>query len=152
MDFTLTSSSFADGATIPRLHTCEDEGVSPELEWEGFHETTRSFALIMHDPDTPKGDVTHWMIWDLASSTTSLAENAGSKSSATVGANEHGEEKYLPPTPPRGDPPHRYIFTLYALDVARLGLDRGSKRATVQTAVEQHALAKATLIGKFGRK
>src|ERR1700744_417822 len=99
MSFQLTSPSFQDGAPIPELHTCEGKGVSPELEWEGFPETTRSFALIMHDPDAPKGDVTHWMVWDLTSSTTSLAEDAGSKAVGTIGANEQVEEKNLLPTP-----------------------------------------------------
>ncbi|MDB6095293.1 MAG: hypothetical protein JWM32_2855 [Verrucomicrobia bacterium] len=122
------------------------------MAWHEAPKGTQSFALIMHDPDTSKGDVTHWLLWDIGASEQSLAEDSAKRPTGANGANEHGKIAYLPPTPPRGDPPHRYIFELFALDVSKLGLKRGAKRDELEAAIEPHVLETARLVGRFGRE
>jgi Raf kinase inhibitor-like YbhB/YbcL family protein len=149
--FQLASPSFGDDQPIPARHTCEGEGTSPELAWSRPPDGVKGFALIMHDPDAPKGDFTHWLLWDIPANETSLAEGAGGQSAGATGVNSRGDVAYLPPTPPPGDPPHRYIFELYALDVATPGLSRGSTREQLEAAIGPHTLAAARLTGRFGR-
>lgn len=152
MKFLLSSPAFANGATIPIKHTCDGAKISPELRWENPPPGTRSLVLIMHDPDTSHGDVTHWLLWDLPPSRRVLPEGWGNSERGATGANEHGETSYLPPTPPRGEPAHRYIFELYALDVDELGLPVGSSRTVVEAAIRTHRLGETRLVGKFGRR
>ena len=149
--FQLASPAFGNDQLIPARHTCEGDGISPELAWSAPPVAVRSFALLMHDPDAPKGDFTHWLLWDIPATETSLAEGKGSQSSGATGTNSRNDVAYLPPTPPPGDSPHRYIFELYALDVSTLGLRRGSNRKEFEAAIRPHVLAGARLIGRFGR-
>ncbi|HEY8995477.1 MAG TPA: YbhB/YbcL family Raf kinase inhibitor-like protein [Lacunisphaera sp.] len=149
--FQLASPSFGNDQPIPARHTCEGEGTSPELAWSEPPKGAKGFALSMHDPDAPKGDFTHWLLWDIPVSETSLAEGSGLQSSGATGSNSRGDVAYFPPAPPPGDPPHRYIFELYALDVATLGLPRGSPRDEFEAALASHVLAGARLTGRFGR-
>jgi Raf kinase inhibitor-like YbhB/YbcL family protein len=149
--FHLASPSFGNDQSIPARHTADGEGISPELAWSRPPSGTRSFALLMHDPDSPKGDFTHWLLWDIPSNETSLAEGTGNQSAGATGANSRGDVAYLPPTPPPGDPPHRYIFELYALDIPTLGLPRGSGRQAFLAAISPHVVVAAQLTGRFGR-
>jgi Raf kinase inhibitor-like YbhB/YbcL family protein len=150
--FQLASPSFGDNQPIPARHSCEGEGSSPELAWSEPPKGVKGFALCMHDPDSPKGDFTHWLLWDIPATETSLAEGTGSQSSGASGSNSRGDVAYLPPAPPPGDPPHRYIFELYALDVPSLGLPRGSRREEFEAALRSHVLAGARLTGLFRRR
>jgi Raf kinase inhibitor-like YbhB/YbcL family protein len=152
MALTLTSDVFFEGDTIPKKYTCDGDNISPELEWEGSPDAVRSFALIMHDPDAPKGDFTHWMLWDIPQSTESLPEGAGSASVGISGKNSFGEIGYGGPCPPPGGGPHRYVFELYALDVASLELFADTQRPDLDAILEQHTLAKAQLTGIYERK
>lgn len=149
--FQLASPSFGNDQPIPTRHTCEGEGSSPELAWSRPPEGGKSFALLMHDPDAPRGNFTHWLLWDIPANETSLAEGTGSQSAGATGANGHGDVAYLPPSPPRGDSPHRYIFEIYALDVPVLDLPRGADRKEFEAAIGPHVLAAARLTGRFGR-
>lgn len=119
--------------------------------WDDPPGETKSFALIMHDPDAPHGDVTHWLLWDLPAFKRTLGEDDGRQPGGATGCNEHGEISYLPPTPPKGDRPHRYLFELFALDVSELGLPLGTSREPLETALNEHALGVAQLVGTFGR-
>src|SRR4051812_39008598 len=110
--FQLASPSFGNDQPIPVRHTCEGEGSSPELAWSHPPAGTRSYALLMHDPDAPTGDFTHWLLWDIPTDETSLAEGTGNQSAGATGANSRRDIAYLAPSPPPGDPPHRYIFEL----------------------------------------
>lgn len=151
----LTSEAFEDGGTIPRRYTCDDEDVSPALEWEGAPEGTVSFALVVHDPDAPRGDWVHWVIYDIPAHFDGLPEEIGparrldNLGEAAQGKNDFGRIGWGGPCPPPGKP-HRYVFTLSALG-ARLGLEPGANREKVEEAARNHALAKATLTGRFGR-
>lgn len=149
--FLLASPAFGNHRPIPKRHTCEGEGISPELAWSQPPAGIRSFALCMHDPDAPKGDFTHWLLWDIPATETSLAEGTGGRSTGATGANDRGDVAYLPPTPPRSDPPHRYIFELHALDVPKLSLPRGSSRPAFEAAIRPHLMMTARLTGQFGR-
>ena len=154
MAFTLTSPAFAEGETIPAEYTCDESERVPGLAWRGAPDGTRSFALILHDPDTPKGDLTHWVLYNIPAGATGLpagfvANTAGSLGMA--GTSSMGLTHYKGPCPPPGDKPHRYIFEFYALDMENLNLPPGAQRAEVEAAAEGHTLAKAVLRGLYGR-
>ncbi|HKY61555.1 MAG TPA: YbhB/YbcL family Raf kinase inhibitor-like protein [Gemmatimonadota bacterium] len=151
----LTSAAFEDGGMIPRRHSCDAEDVSPALEWEDAPEGTASFALVVHDPDAPRGDWVHWVIFDIPGHFTSLPEDVGSAErldhlgEAAQGANDFGRIGWGGPCPPPGKP-HRYVFTLMALD-APLGLEPGATRDEVEEAAGDHMLGTARLTGLYGR-
>jgi len=154
MAFTLRSSAFEQGASIPRRHTCEGEDVSPALAWSDAPDGTRSFALIVDDPDVPdprapKRTWVHWVVYDVPASTQALAENAGAGSlppGARAGKNDWGRPDWGGPCPPVGR--HRYFYNLYALDT-ELGDLHAPTKAAVERAMEGHVLARAQLMGTY---
>jgi Raf kinase inhibitor-like YbhB/YbcL family protein len=147
--FSLTSAAFADGGTIPVQYTCDGAGHSPPLAWNRAPEETRGFALIVHDPDAPKGDFTHWLLFDIPGMTSGIAE--GAEAEGIPGTNDFGKVGYGGPCPPPGDGPHRYLFTLYALNKNTLGLGRGANRADVEAALTGHVLDRTTLQTSYKR-
>lgn len=157
MAFTLTSPAFADRARVPEPHTCDGEDRSPELRWEGAPAATRSFALIMDDPDAPPGTWVHWVLYDIPSALAGLPEGLpktprvldGAKHGACWGVDRYERSGYHGPCPPPGKP-HRYFFRLYALD-APLGLKPGATAAQLRQAMTGRVLASAELIGMYGR-
>jgi Raf kinase inhibitor-like YbhB/YbcL family protein len=148
----LTSSSFDADGDIPGKYSCDGANVSPALAWADAPAATRSFALIMDDPDTTKGAVTHWLIYDLAVGTRSLPEGVPAKKKLADGSmqgkNVRGKSGYAGPCPEKGGPAHHYFFKLYALD-ANTNLKPNAKREEVEAAMKGHILAKAELIGRF---
>ena len=150
MAFTLTAAAFAEGGTIPAKFTCEGADVSPELRWSDAPGGTRSYALIVDDPDAPVGTFTHWVLFDIPADRASLAEGTGVV--GVTGKNDFGRAGYGGPCPPRGHGPHRYFFTLYALDVASLKLKAGADRRQVEAALRGHTLAQAQYLGHYERK
>ena len=149
MTFTLTSAAFAEGGDIPPAQTCDGAGRSPALAWRGAPAGTRGFALLLHDPDsTRKPDFTHWVLFDIPGDVTQLPEGAG-EAAGTPGVNDFGTADYGGPCPAVGR--HRYIFDLYALDVATLGLPPGAGREALEGAMEGHLLARARLTGAYER-
>ena len=152
MAFTLQSSAFQNGGSIPKKFTCEAADVSPELTWSGVPEKTQSFALIADDPDAPMGTWVHWVIYDLPPNTAKLPEGVPKQEQAASGAqgkNSSGKIGYGGPCPPPGKP-HRYFFKLYALD-SKLSLKPGARKPEVEAAMKGHVLAQAELMGKYGR-
>lgn len=152
MPFVLASPAFAEGDAIPVRHTCDGENISPELAWSGAPPGTRSFALVMHDPDGTRGDFVHWLLWDIGADESSLAEGVGGMSTGASGENGFRDISYAGPCPPPGSEPHRYFFELYALDVERLGVDRGTKRAEAEMVMRQHQLGQTKLMGRYARQ
>src|SRR5689334_9978527 len=147
----LTSPGFAENGMIPPKYTCDGKNMSTPLAWSGAPSGTKSFALIVHDPDAPPGDFTHWVLYDLPASANNLPENVLKENRAQGGAqgmNDFGKVGYGGPCPPSGT--HRYVFTLYALD-AQLGLAPRASRAQVEAAIKGHLLAQTELTGKYGR-
>jgi len=153
---TLTSSAFAEGASIPPRFTCDgDRSVSPALSIGGVPEGTKSLALIMDDPDVPKqlhadGVFDHWVLFNISPDTREIPEG---KSVGIAGANGAGKNAYTGPCPPPQYEPseHRYVFKLYALD-SELPLQAGAAKADVEKAMEGHIVAQAQLVGRYKRK
>jgi Raf kinase inhibitor-like YbhB/YbcL family protein len=154
MTFVLSSPAFADKGSIPKLYTCEGPDVSPPLSWSGAPQGTRSFALIVDDPDAPdprapKMTWVHWVVHNIPAETGSLPEGAtkrGLPSAAVQGLNDWKRVGYGGPCPPIGR--HRYFHKLYALDSALTGLERPTK-AQLLDAMKGHVLAEAQLVGTY---
>jgi Raf kinase inhibitor-like YbhB/YbcL family protein len=147
-DLRIASPAFAPLGRIPERHAGDGEDVSPALEWTGAPEGTRSFALVVHDPDAPLVDgFTHWVLYGIPGETTTLAE--GTKEH-TTGRNSFGNEGYNGPAPPPGHGPHHYYFWVYALD-AELDLPPGLERRALLERIEDHVLEQARLIGTYER-
>jgi hypothetical protein len=151
----LTSSAFAEGATIPQEYTCKGKDVSPPLKWSGVPSETKSLALIMDDPDAPMGTWVHWVLYDLPPSMTELPEGLSKKEHIAAGSGKEGvndfkRSGYGGPCPPAGKP-HRYFFKLYALDTA-LDLKPGAKKKDLERAMEKHILAQGQLMATYKRK
>jgi Raf kinase inhibitor-like YbhB/YbcL family protein len=152
MAFKLFSTSFPDGSWIPELFTCQGADLSPSLEWSGEPQDTRSFALIVEDPDAPSGTWCHWLLYDLPPKVRNLAQGYKPGTLGLSGTNDFGKPGYGGPCPPKGHGPHRYFFKLYALDVHTLGLPAGVKLAELRRALKGRTLAEAEYAGRFERK
>jgi Raf kinase inhibitor-like YbhB/YbcL family protein len=143
--FKLSSPAFEDSGLIPQKYTCQGDNVSPELNWSEAPANTKSFALIMDDPDAPGGTFTHWILFDLPADQKQLAENA---SPIGVGGNNGlSQIGYMGPCPPSGL--HRYYFRLYALDVPSLNLKAGASRSDVEAAMKNHVIGTADTMGRY---
>ena len=152
MAFQIFSNAFAEGGWIPDLYTCQGADVSPSLEWSGEPPETRSFALIMDDPDAPGGTWNHWLLYDVGAQTHNLAQGQKPGSLGVSGNNSWGKAGYGGPCPPKGHGPHRYFFRLYALDASTLRLGAGADRGQLQRAMKGHVLAEAESMGRYERK
>jgi len=151
--FQLTSSAYKNQAPMDDRFTCEGDSLSPPLKWDGAPAGTRSFALIIDDPDAPdpaKPEKTfvHWVIYDIPAGVTSLAEGASKQlpGGARPGANDKGDAAYTGPCPPVGR--HRYFHKLYALDVVLPDLHNPNKTQLL-AAMKGHVLAETQLIGTY---
>jgi Raf kinase inhibitor-like YbhB/YbcL family protein len=143
----LASPAFADGATIPKRFTCSGEDISPPLAIFDPPPNTRALALQVEDPDADR--YVHWSVLDIAPDTALIG--AGKVPPGAVQTeNGFGDRDYGGPCPPEDDEPHRYVFAIYALD-AGLGLGDGASADDVREAIADHALARGTLTGRFGR-
>jgi Raf kinase inhibitor-like YbhB/YbcL family protein len=151
--FSISSSDFQNGGDIPKKFTCDGADVSPELSWTDPPPGTESFALIADDPDAPAGTWTHWVLYDLAAGTHSLAENVPKvdqlPNGGMQGRNDFRKIGYGGPCPPPGNP-HRYFFKLYALD-SKPELKPGASRQEVEQAIKSHTLGKTQVMGKYQR-
>lgn len=154
MPFTLRCDAFADGEAIPSRYARDGANLSPPLSWVDAPGGTRSFALIMEDPDAPSGLFRHWGLYHIAAGRTLLPEavEAGVKTE-DLGycENDFGELKYDGPEPPPGDPPHRYLFRLVALDIERVTQAPKLKVAELWEMVQDHVLGVAELTGTYQR-
>ncbi len=150
----LTSPGFTSGSVIPDMYTCKGQNISPELEWSEAPEGTKSLALIVEDPDAPKGTYTHWIAYNILPGTRTLTGNFANIGGARAadglmqGRNDFGKTGYGGPCPPVGDRPHRYYFRIYALDV-KLKLEPGASRAELEEAMEGHIIGQGELMGKY---
>ena len=153
----LESPAFPEGEWIPRIHTGEGSDLSPPLSWSGAPEGTCSYVLILDDPDAPAGLWVHWVLFDIPADAHELPaglprspilEN-GSRHGSCWGVTSFSRMGYHGPMPPPG-PPHRYRFTLTAVD-RKLALPAGATAAEVRAAMGKHALAETVLTGIYGR-
>jgi Raf kinase inhibitor-like YbhB/YbcL family protein len=160
--FDVTSDDLTDGASIDRRFVADanfgldGDNVSPHLAWSGFPSDTRSFAVTCFDPDAPTGSgFWHWVLLDIPVEVTELATGAASGDCNGVpdGAIHLGNDTtntcYTGPFPPPGHGPHRYVFAVHALSVARLGLDAAARPAVAGFTMADLTLARAVLTGTF---
>jgi Raf kinase inhibitor-like YbhB/YbcL family protein len=151
---TLTSSAFAVGQPIPKKYTCEGDDRSPPLAWTGAPAGTKSYALIVDDPDAPDPNAprmtwVHWVLYNVPAATTTLGEGSSSGAlpqGAIQGHNDFGRIHFGGPCPPIGR--HRYFHKLYALD-AMLPADKALDKAGLESAMKGHVLAQAELMGTY---
>lgn len=152
--FALASAAFKPDAPMPRTSAydgagCGGNNISPELHWRGAPRGTRSFALIVRDPDAPvPGGFIHWVAYNIPANAQSLPANAP-LAPDQLGATSRNEARYGGPCPPPG-PAHHYIFTLYALDIPHVAGEHLTA-AQLQQAAAHHTLARASLTGLYRR-
>lgn len=153
MALTVSSSAFKEGDRIPAKYTCQGQDVSPPLAWGEPPAGTQSVALIVDDPDAPGGVFTHWVLFNIPPDSRELPEavpiQAELARGALQGKTDFGRIGYGGPCPPPGHP-HRYQFTLYALDQP-LGLEGGTSKKQLLSAMEGHILAQGQLTGTYQR-
>jgi len=149
----LSSDAFTNEALIPSEYSCEGKDSSPYLKWDNVPTGTKSFALTCVDPDAPMGDWIHWIAWNIPVDLKSLPKNISpaNQSQFTQGTNSWGRIGYGGPCPPVGHGPHRYYFTIYALDKV-LALDSSAQLDDLLPAIGNHVLGKSELMGKYERK
>jgi len=147
----VTSSAFAPWMHIPEQYTCKGEDLSPALEWSGAPANAASFAVIMDDPDAPRGTWVHWVMWNIPASAPRLSQGVLKQDQLSDGArqgrNSDGNVGYNGPCPPMGQT-HRYFFRVYALDT-KLELEAGAERSQLDAAMKGHVLAQGEYVGKF---
>ena len=154
MALSLRSSSFPSQGAIPARHTCEGEDVAPALAWSDAPAGTKSFALVVEDPDAPdprapKMTWVHWVLYNMAASAGALPEAARAAdlpAGTLEGTNDWKSTGYRGPCPPVGR--HRYFFKLYALDVVLADLRKPSK-AALEKAMHGHVIGEAQLMGTY---
>ena len=150
MTMKITSSAFSDGDELPEKYTCDGEGVSPPIQWEGVPAGTKSFVIIYDDPDASSGIWDHWVLYNLPATASSLPENMHELPQGTqTGLNSWPDSGYGAPCPPSGE--HHYIFHLYALDTM-LNLPDKATSKQVREAMKEYILEEATLTGIYKRK
>ena len=153
MTLSVSSPAFQEGERIPAKYTCQGQDISPPLAWSGVPKETKTLALIMDDPDAPGGVFSHWVIFSLPPDSPSLPEavptEARLPSGALQGRNDFGKTGYGGPCPPPGHP-HRYRFTLYALD-GQPDLKAGSSQQQVLDAIRGRTLTQGRLTGTYQR-
>jgi len=137
---------------------CSGQNISPALAWKNFPAETKSFALMVYDPDAPTGSgFWHWVVYNISANVSSLPTGAGKADGSLLpkGAvqsnTDFGSPGYGGPCPPVGDKPHRYVFTIFALKVDKLELPPNASGALVGFVVRQNAIGKASLTGYYGR-
>lgn len=160
-DFTLTSPQYKEGDTLKETQVfngfgCKGGNISPELTWSNPPEGTKSFAVMMFDPDAPTGSGWwHWVVFDIPADARSLKLNASKTGDLPKGSiqsvTDFGTPGYGGACPPIDAKPHRYVFRIFALDVPTLALDAKAMPALVGFTIAGHKLGEATLITNFGR-
>ncbi len=144
----LLSSGFPSNGTIPKKFTCDGAGTNPELRFNDVPKDAASLALIVDDPDAPRGTFTHWVLWDIDPKTRVIKEHSVPLGSVE-GLTSTGRPGYVGPCPPAGQT-HRYLFKLYALD-EMLSLPSDATRAELDGAIESHLMGSVQLVGRYGR-
>jgi Raf kinase inhibitor-like YbhB/YbcL family protein len=149
----IRSPVFANGDRIPAKYTCDGEDVSPPMDWSKGPTATESYAVIVDDPDAPRGTFTHWVIYNIPYNVTRFEEYVTAvdrlDDGTLQGTNHFGRIGYGGPCPPPGKP-HHYRFNVYALDT-RLSLGPGATKEDLLKAMSGHVLAQGELIGVYGR-
>lgn len=159
-EFTLSSPTLREGANMPLEQVQCDGGknVSPALQWENAPAGTRSFAVVAYDPDAPTlSGWWHWQIYNIPAGTTALPANAGNPASGLAPAgsvqnlNDGGKPGYMGACPPKGDKPHRYIFTVFAMPDATIDAPANANNPSIGFNLVRKSLGRASLTVTYGR-
>lgn len=152
MALTLRSSAFGNGERIPDRYARDHGNLSPPLDWSGAPEGTRSYVLVVEDPDAPRGTFRHWAAYDTSADRMRLDEGAGRLAGDLAhGVNDFGNACYDGPQPPAGHGTHHYHFRLAALDVDRLDVRPRERADAAWQAAQPHSLEQAELVGTYER-
>lgn len=156
-ELSVTSADFTDGGSLPENAGFAQGNTSPQLSWSGAPEGTKSFLLVCHDPDAPViGGFTHWAVHGIPGDVTSLDAGAGGGGKevapgATTLTNDYGTADFGGAAPPEGDPQHRYVFTVWALDTEDTGLDADTSVAKAQFMTLGNVLARGSITGTYAQ-
>ena len=153
MSLTISSPSFPNGGDIARQFTCDGADISPQLSWTEPPVGTKSFALLVDDPDAPVGNWNHWAMWNMPSTLRALPEGVSKTAhlpdGSVQGLNDFHKPGYNGPCPPPGKA-HRYYFKVFALDTS-LDLKPTAGKHQLETAMKGHILAQAEWMGRYRR-
>jgi Raf kinase inhibitor-like YbhB/YbcL family protein len=145
-DLDVTSTAFTMNQAIPAEYTCTGGETAPDLSWSKPPAGTRSVAVLVEDPDAPKGTVTHWLVTGIPASTTSLAKGGALPAGAVAAKNEKGKLGYMGPCPPDGV--HHYHFKVFALDIA---VPTPILKPAFVALIQGHVLGQGELIGTYSK-
>lgn len=153
MEITIESRDFKEGEPIPSKFTCEGSNISPQLSWTCETEGVKTYVLIVEDPDSPSGNFTHWIVYNIPSRVNSLMQNSTPTKNVPdeilMGTNDFGRIGYGGPCPPSGI--HRYFFRMYGLNTA-VHLDSGATKREVLKKMEGHIIARGELMGTYQKQ
>jgi len=159
--FTLKSSEISGQIGMEQVYNgfgCTGENISPSFTWENAPEGTKSFAITLFDKDAPTGSGWwHWIVFDIPKKVSSLVKNSGNidldimPKEAIQSITSFGTYGYGGACPPVGHGPHQYLFTIHALDVDSLGIDKNASPALAGFMMHSHTLAKAAVVGYYSR-
>jgi Raf kinase inhibitor-like YbhB/YbcL family protein len=155
--FTLSSNDISGQLSSDEVFNgfgCTGKNISPELSWKDAPKGTKSFAITVYDPDAPTGSGWwHWVVFNIPKDKNTLEKGFGNKESTNIiqSVTDYGITGFGGACPPLGDKAHRYVFTVYALDVDKLDLDKKTNAAVVGFYVNSHTLAKSSIIAYYGR-
>lgn len=142
----VTSPVFKEGEEIPSKYTCDGDNINPPIIFNNLPENSVSVAIIMEDPDAPKGTFDHWLVWNISANINEITEDF---IPGIEGKNSFGEYRYGGPCPPNGT--HRYFFYVYALDIT-LDLPMETNKQELIKAMEGHVLAEGHLMGRYTKR
>lgn len=153
MTFTLTSNDISDGGVLPDAHVKAKGDASPHLKWSGAPEGTKSYAITCYDPDAPTGSgFWHWTVANIPADVTELKTGASPNDmprGAVEGRTDYGPPGFGGAAPPPGHGPHRYVFTVFAVDKAHLDVNADNSGAVFGFNLHFHTLAKASITATY---
>jgi Raf kinase inhibitor-like YbhB/YbcL family protein len=162
--FALSSPSIRPGSTLTEAQVfngfgCTGKNISPALKWSGAPKGTKSFAITVYDPDAPTGSGWwHWVVFNLPADSSELPEGAGGAdgkglpAGAVQGRTDFGAPGFGGACPPKGDKPHRYVFTVHALKTEKIEVPADASAALVGFMLNANRLGKASFEARYGRK
>ena len=153
MTFTLSSNDITDGGVLPDAQVQAKGNASPHLKWSGAPEGTKSYAVTCYDPDAPTGSgFWHWTVANIPAGVTELPAGGPVPAGAVEGRTDFGEPGYGGAAPPAGHGPHRYIFTVFAVDTGKLDVTPDNSGAVFGFNLHFHTLAKASITATYENK
>lgn len=156
--FTLSSRDVAGQLSSEQVFNsfgCTGRNISPQLAWKNAPAGTKSFAITVYDPDAPTGSGWwHWVVFNIPKNVDQLKTGASGKAmpaGSIESETSYGSRGFGGACPPKGDKPHRYIFTAYALDIEKIEQSADARPELIGFFLNSHALARASIMAYYGR-